>query len=172
MSIFEKISGAFNDPNLQANVGQVTSIVSTLQQSGSSQGLNANTSQVLLSLVGKQVQSSLKSKCDKEGTGTVQTLIEQFGGNNPNLQAVQALLSPKQQEEVVSEASQKTGVNASQIQALLPVLVPLVLNLLKSGNSCKDAKSGNNPVLMDFLSGDGGMNVSNAISLAGQFLNR
>lgn len=172
MSIFEKISSALNDPNLQANVGQIGGIISTLQESGGREGLNTNTSQVLLSLVGKQVQSSLKSKYDREGTGTVQTLIEQFGGTQSSLDAVQTLLSPQQQDEVVSEASQKTGANPSQIQALLPIFVPLVLNLLKSGNSSQDPQAGDNPVLMDFLSGDGGINVSNAISLASQFLNR
>ena len=172
MAIFEKISSALSDPNLQANVGQLSSIVSTLQQSGSSQGLNTQTTQVLLSLVGRQVQASLKSKCDQEGTGAVQALLEQFGGSQANLQAVQALLSPQQQQDVIATASQQTGVNAAQIQALLPVLVPLVLNLLKSGNPNQNPQAGSNPVLMDFLLGDGGTNLSNALNLAGQWLKR
>lgn len=174
MGLFDRISSAINDPNLQASVGQIGGIVSAFGQTSSTQGLDGQTTQALLSVVGKQVRSSLQNQRQANGTGTVQRLVEQFGGTNANAQAVSALLSPQQQEQVVAEGRQKTGVNAQQIQALLPVLVPLVLSLLKTGNPTQNAESGANPVLSGFLDsdGDGDVDLGDALGIASQFLNR
>lgn len=174
MGLFDKISGALSDPNLQANVNQIGGIVSALQQTSQSQGLDANTSQTLLSVVGKQVRSSLQSQRQQSGTSTVQQLIEQFGGTQPNSQAVDTLLSPQQREAAAAEGSQKTGVSAQQIQALLPVLVPLVLNFLKTGNNSQNAQASTNPVLSGFLDADsdGDVDVGDALNLASRFLQR
>jgi hypothetical protein len=54
---------------------------------------------------------------------------------------------------------------------LLPILVPLVLNLLNSGHH-QDPQQGGNSVLKGFLDSDrdGDVDISDALKMAGQFL--
>ena len=57
------------------------------------------------------------------------------------------------------------------IQEMLPVLVPLVLNLLQTGSHAQDPQGEANPVLGAFLNATQGGDVANVVEqLAGQFL--
>jgi hypothetical protein len=53
-------------------------------------------------------------------------------------------------------------------------LVPLVLNLLKTGSNAQNPAQGSNPVLNTFLDadGDGDVDITDAMSMAGRFLNQ
>ncbi|WP_017661067.1 DUF937 domain-containing protein [Baaleninema simplex] len=174
MGLFDKITNAINDPNLQASVGQLGSIVNTVRQSSDSQGLDPATTQAVMSVVGTQVRKALQEKRQDEGEGTVKAIVDRFGGTDASLQAVQALFSPQRQETVAEEASRQTGANASTVQALLPILVPLVLNFLKTGSNAQNPASETNPVLSGFLDadGDGDVDMGDALRLASQFVDR
>ncbi|MBE9041195.1 DUF937 domain-containing protein [Oscillatoriales cyanobacterium LEGE 11467] len=171
MGLFDKIAGAMSDPNLQASAGQIGSILGSLQETSNTQNLDNSTTQALMSVVGSQVRGALQEKKSANGMGGVQGLINQFAGTGFNPQAVSALFSPQQQEQVVQSASQNTGVNAATIQALLPTLVPLVLNFLKTGEG-QNSAAGANPVLNSFLDsdGDGDVDMGDVMKLAGRFL--
>jgi hypothetical protein len=60
------------------------------------------------------------------------------------------------------------------------MLVPIVLNLLKSGSSvhnpaaAQSASAGSNPVLNSFLdaNGDGNVDIGDAMSMAGRYLSQ
>ncbi|MDY6939025.1 MAG: hypothetical protein SWY16_15310 [Cyanobacteriota bacterium] len=173
MGLFDKIAGAINDPNLQASASQIGGILGSLQQTSNAQNLDNSTTQALMSVVGSQVRSALQEKKAANGMGGVQGLIEQFAGTGFNPQAVQALFSSQQQEQVVQTASQSTGVNAATIQALLPTLVPLVLNFLKTGAS-QTSGQGTNQVLNSFIDadGDGDVDMGDVMNFAGRFLNQ
>ena len=58
------------------------------------------------------------------------------------------------------------------IQQFLPTLVPVVLNLLKSGANCQNTQTGENPVLNAFLDADrsGNVNLADIMQMASQFL--
>ena len=171
MGLFDKIAGAISDPNLQASAGQIGGILGSLQQTGSSQNLDNSTTQALMSVVGSQVRGALQEKKSAGGMDGVQALVNQFAGTGFNPQAVSALFSSQQQEQVVQAASQSTGVNAATIQAMLPSLVPLVLNFLKTGEG-QNAAAGGNAVLNSFLDsdGDGDVDMGDVMKLAGRFL--
>ncbi|TAF53504.1 MAG: DUF937 domain-containing protein [Oscillatoriales cyanobacterium] len=168
MGLFDLVSKAVSDPNLQANVGQLGGIVSSLQQVQQSQNLDADSTNSLLSLVGSQVRSSLQQQ--QESGVNVPELLEQFGGTASNAAAVSALFSDSQQQQLVEMAAAKTGLDANTIQSMLPTLIPLVLNFLQTGKST-DAEAGNNPVLSSFLDadGDGDVDIADAMMLASQF---
>jgi hypothetical protein len=83
---------------------------------------------------------------------------------------VKALFSEGQQQQMVQEISQRTGLDSKVILGLLPILVPLVLNLLNSGSHNQDPRQGDNPVLNSFLDSDGDVDVSDALKMADQFL--
>jgi hypothetical protein len=173
MGLFDLVSKAVSDPNLQANVGQIGGIVSSLQQVQQSQNLDADSTNSLLSVVGSQVRSSLKQQ-QAEGAD-VSSILEQFGGTASNAAAVSALFSGSQQQQLVEMAAAKTGVDANTIQSMLPTLVPLVLNFLQTGksNGAEGAAgaAGANPVLSGFLDadGDGDVDIADAMMLASKF---
>ncbi|HEY9861704.1 MAG TPA: DUF937 domain-containing protein, partial [Candidatus Obscuribacterales bacterium] len=100
-----------------------------------------------------------------------QSIVNQFSGTNPNPQAVQSLFTLGQQQQVTQDAAQQTGLNAQTIQAMLPILVPVILNLLSSGTNTQSPQN-LNPVLSSFLDSDrsGSVDVGDVINIASQFL--
>jgi hypothetical protein len=173
MGLFDQIAGAINNPNLQASVGQLGEILGSVQEAGNTQGIDASSTQALVSALGGHVRSALQEKQASEGIGGVQDLINQFGGTGFNPQAVLALFSPEQQQQVSQTVSGVTGIDASMIQAMLPTLIPSVLNLLKMG-SPQGETSGQNSILSGFLDtdGDGDVDLGDAMGMAGRFMNQ
>lgn len=173
MSLFDQILSAVSNPQQQASTDQLGSILGVAQQLGNSHGVDPSTTQTILSVVGGYVRSALQEKQSTLGDDRVQSLVNQFGGLNNNPQSVEALFSPAQQQQVAADASQRTGLNVDTIQAMLPMLIPIVLNLLQSGANTQNAQAGN-PVLNAFLDAnhDGNLDVGDVMGLAGQFLNQ
>jgi len=170
MGLFDQIVSAIDDPNQQANPGQLNGIVNIVQQLSQSYGSNPAVTQSVLSIVGNHVRSALQEKQAIAGPGQAQAIVNQFGGTNPNPQAVQSLFTPGQQQQVTQDAAQQTGLNAQTIQSMLPILVPIILNLLNSGTNTRSPQN-LNPVLSSFLDTDrsGNIDVGDAINLANQF---
>ncbi len=173
MGMFDVIAGAIANPNTQGSTNQVASILGAVQQiAGNQQGLNAAVTPALMSTVGSFVRSSLQQKRANEGPSAVESLIHQFAGTHPNLAAVQAVFNAGQQEQVASAVAQKTGMTSQAVMALLPMLVPLVLNLLKTGSSKAESAAAANPVLNAFLDsdGDGDVDLGDLMAQAGKFI--
>ncbi|MEA5576602.1 DUF937 domain-containing protein [Anabaena sp. UHCC 0451] len=165
MGLFDQMLGAVGNSNEQGGLAKLVNIANTVQQISNSTGADTSTMQSILSVVGKQVHSSLQEKQASEGTEAVQDLVNQFAGTSPDSQAVDSLFSSVIQQQVAEKAAQRTGLDATLIQQLLPTLVPLVLNFLQSGG---------NPLLNKFLDadGDGDVDMADAIKLASRFLGR
>ncbi|MDX2097062.1 MAG: DUF937 domain-containing protein [Leptolyngbyaceae cyanobacterium bins.59] len=174
MGLFDQVLGAISNPNQQATPDQFGMILNTLQQVGGQYGVDPAMSQTLLSLVGQHVRSSLQQKQANGGREEVASIINQFNGVNPNSQAVQAVFSPNQEQQVAQDVAQKTGISAQSVQMLLPVLIPLVLNFLQSGASPQGSQGNNNPVLNQFLDSDrdGDVDIGDAMAMAGRFLSQ
>ncbi|MEA5554794.1 DUF937 domain-containing protein [Anabaena cylindrica UHCC 0172] len=165
MGLFDQILGSVTNSNQQGGLGQLIKIANTVQQVSNTTGTDTSTIQSILTVVGKQVHSSLQEKQATEGTEAVQNLVNQFAGTSPDSQAVNTLFSPAIQQQIAEIAAQRTGLDAGMIQQLLPTLVPLVLSFLQSGG---------NPLLNKFLDadGDGDVDIADAMKLASRFLGR
>jgi hypothetical protein len=184
MGLFDQILGAIDNPNQQASPDQLSNILGTMQQASNNQGIDPNTTQTAMSVLGGYVRSALQQQRQTQGPGRAEAIVNQFAGTNPSMAAVQALFGMNGQNQVVQAISQRTGIPPQTIQILLPILVPLVLNLLKTGASksststatapAPSSRSSSNSVLDSFLDsdGDGQVDVGDAIRLAGQFLNQ
>lgn len=168
MGLFDQIVSAIDNPALKANSGQLGDILNTVQQLNGQQGMKDGSTQAVMSLLGNHVRSALKS----QPPGQAQTFVNQYSGTSANNDAVSALFSPGQQQQIAQEISQRTNVSSSAIQKLLPVLIPIVLNLLHSGTPQTNPQQGSNPVLNQFLDsdGDGDVDVADALRLAGNFM--
>jgi hypothetical protein len=174
MGLFDQIINAIDNSNQQGNAGQLGNIVNTVQQVSNSTGTDPSTMQSALGIVGNYVRSALQEKQATEGNQAAQNVVNQFGGTSPNPQAVNSLFAPFLQQQLAETVAQRTGLNAGMVQQLLPILVPVVLNLLKSGANSQNPQAGGNSVLNSFLDSDrdGDVDITDAIQLASRYLGR
>lgn len=172
MGLFDQILSAVNNPNLQANMGQLESIVSTVQNLSTTTGTDPGTIQSVVGIVGNYVRGALQQKRDTEGNESAQALVNEYAGTDFDSQAVNSLFSPDMQQQLAGVAAQRTGLDASTIQQLLPVVVPVVLKFLQSGTNVQNQAG--NPVLNNFLDadGDGDVDIADAIQLASRYVGR
>ncbi|MHC5720540.1 MAG: hypothetical protein ACYTX0_53105, partial [Nostoc sp.] len=116
MGLFDQILGAIANPNQQGSLGQLGSIVNTVQQLSQHTGADPSTIQSILSIVGGQVRSALQDKQATDGNEAAQTLVNQYAGTSPNPQAVDSLFSREMQQQVAEVAAQRTGLDAGIVQ--------------------------------------------------------
>ncbi|MCU0541215.1 MAG: DUF937 domain-containing protein [Oscillatoriaceae cyanobacterium Prado104] len=173
MGLFDQILSAIDDPNQQASPNQLGNILGAVQQLSGNQGVDSGTTQLAMSVLGGYVRSALQNVRSNSGEEQAQQIVNQFSGTNPSSQAVQALFGG-QIGQVVEAVAQRTGLNSETVQAMIPVLVPLVLNLLQTGSNMQNPNQGSNPVLNAFLDGDGDgdVDISDAMSMASRFLSQ
>jgi len=170
MGLFDQIVSAINNPNQQANPDQLGGILQAVEQLSRGQGTSPATTQTALSVVSRYVRSALQQK--QTSGDQAERIVNRYSGTTPNPQAVQDLFTPDQQQQVVQDTASRTGLSSSAIQAMLPLLVPLVLNLLQSGSSTQSSGRGTNSVLNAFLDSDrdGAVDLGDVMGLASQYL--
>lgn len=166
MSLFEQFINAIDSPTQQGSTNEVGDILSTVQQLSNNTNADPSAIQSVLSVVGNYTRSALQEKRNNEGENQTQQFVNQFGGTNPSNQAVNMLFSMPQIQQIVTEASQRTGLDAGMIQSMLPMLVPIVLKFLQQGST--QGGQGGNPLLNSFLdaNGDGNVDVADAMQMA------
>lgn len=174
MGLFEQIIGAVANPNQQGNIGQIGNIINTVQQLSNSTGADSSTMQSVFSIIGGQVRSALQQKRDTDGNEAAEAVVNQFGGTSPNPSAVASLFSPGMQQQIAETVAQRTGLDANMIQGLLPLAVPIVLNVLKSGANAQNSQGGGNSVLNSFLDADndGDVDIADAMQMANRYMGR
>lgn len=174
MGLFDRIINAIDDPNHQGSSGDLSNIFSTIQQLSNNYGAQPSTVQSALSIVGNYVRGALQQKRSTDGNEEALAVVNQYSGTYPNPQAVNRLFSPNQAEQIAQIVAQQTGLNVGTIQQMLPILVPLVLNLLQTGTRGQNPQHGSNPVLSAFLDADrdGDVDIADAMQMAGRYLGR
>ncbi len=101
--------------------------------------------------------------------------VQKYSGTSPNTESVDAVMSPQKQQQMAEEAATSTGLNTEVIKSMLPILIPVVLQLLQTGaTKAKNPGQVNNSVLHSFLDTDGDQDVdiADALSLAKRFLSK
>lgn len=173
MNIFNQIVSAIDNPEQEASNNQLSSILDTVQQLSGNYQANPSAVESAMSIVGNYTKSALQQQRNQGGTTQVNQMLKQFGGTQASPQVLSALFGSSQLQSMITQISQRTGLNSQTIQSMLPILVPLVLNLLKTGNQ-KGNLQGGNPVLNSFLDsdGDGDVDVSDMMTMASRYLGR
>ncbi len=173
MSIFNQILSAISDPQKEASTNQLGSILDTVQQLSGNNQASPDAVQSAMSIVGNYTKSALREKRNQGGASQVNQIINQFGGTRANSQVLSTLFNSSQLQGMIQQISGRTGLNAGTIQSMLPILVPLVLNLLKTGNSTSNMQ-GNNSIASTFLDsdGDGDVDMGDAMRMASRYLGR
>jgi hypothetical protein len=171
MGLFDQVMQAVSDPDKQANTNQLGRVVSVVQQLSQQNNTDASAMQTAVSILGSHVRSSLKETRNSQGEAAVQSLVQKGGQSSTAAAVLGQLLNGSQQNQVVSAIAQKTGMNSQQIQAMLPALIPVVMQVLSSGNSKVGGAAGGNPVLNAFLDadGDGDVDMGDMLGMASRF---
>ena len=173
MSIFNQILSAIDNPEMEASTGQLGSILDTVQQLSGSTQTKPDAIQSAMSIVGSYTKSALQQKRNNGNMAQVNQLVNQFGGTRANSQVMSALFNNNQIQDMIQKISLRTGLDSKVILSMLPVLVPLVLNMLKTGNK-KGNVQAQNPVVSSFLDadGDGDVDLADAMGMASRYLGR
>lgn len=173
MSIFNQILGAIDNPEREASKDQLGSIFDTVQQLSGNYQTQPDAIQSAMSIVGNYTKSALQQQRRNGNTAGVNQIVNQFGGTRANSRVLSTLFSTSQVQDMVGQISRRTGLNAGTITAMLPILVPLVLNLLKTGNKRGNVQD-SNPVVSSFLDsdGDGDVDLNDALGMASRYLGR
>jgi len=171
MGLFDQVMKAVADPSRQASASQLTQILGSAKQVAKDNNADSDTMQQAMSVIGGFVRSSLKEKRQTQGASAAQALLEEGAANGASV--IPKLFSNSQLTEMISAVTQKTSLNTNQVQGILPLVLPLVMRFLKSGN----AKGGTpatdtNPILTAFLDGDGDgdVDMGDMLGMASKFM--
>ncbi|MEL6158479.1 MAG: DUF937 domain-containing protein [Cyanobacteria bacterium J06623_5] len=171
MGLFDQVMKAVVDPSRQASAGQLTQILGSAKQIANENNADADTMQQAMSVIGGFVRSSLKEKRQTDGEAAAEALIEEGSANGAAV--IPKLFNPGQLNSMVSAVTQKTNLNSNQVQGILPMVLPLVMRFLSSGNAKAGiSAAGKNPILTAFLDGDGDgdIDMGDMLSMAGKFM--
>ncbi|MEM6252083.1 MAG: DUF937 domain-containing protein [Cyanobacteria bacterium P01_D01_bin.156] len=170
MGIFDQVMGAIQDPNREASLGQLGQIVSMAQQVSQASNANSSTTQQAASIVGGFVKSALQEKQQSQGLDAVLDLVQQ--GTTDGAGVLPKLFSPAQQSTVATAVAEKTGLDAAQVQSMLPMVIPIVMQFLNQGAAKPGSQAQGNPLVSAFLDGDGDgdVDMGDILKMAGRFL--
>ena len=171
MGLFDQVMGAIADPKRQASAKQMTDILGSAKQIGQQNNASSDNMQQAMSVIGGFVRSSLKDKRQTQGASAAQALIDEGSANGAAV--IPKLFNNSQLTEMISAVTQRTSLNTNQVQGILPMVLPLVMRFLSSGNAKGGAPAtDNNPILTAFLDGDGDgdVDMGDMLGMAGKFM--
>ena len=171
MGLFDQVMKAVADPGRQANIGQLTQILGSAKQVAKDNNADSDTMQQAMSVIGGFVRSSLKEKRQTEGPAAAQARLEEGAANGAAV--IPKLFSSGQLSDMIGAVTQKTSLNSNQVQGILPMVLPLVMKFLSTGNAKGSAAAtGSNPILTAFLDGDGDgdVDMGDMLGMAGKFM--
>jgi hypothetical protein len=173
MGLFFDVLSAINNPQQAANVEQLGGLTQELQQVAGKFGLNAQGTQTALSALSSQLRPALQQQA-QGGSLDLGSLAGQVMGaaSGGKLGALSSLLPPEAQSAVLQSVAGKTGLNPSQLEGLIPSLLPIVMKFFNLGASGPGGFT-QNPLLKQFLDSDrdGDVDLGDVFKFAGRFLN-
>lgn len=149
MSLFFDVLSAINSPDQQGSVGQLDTVVASLHQLAQGQGLEVEQMADLLNGLGEALQPVLQDQASVLGVSQLDRLLGTLSGPG-GVGLLQVAIPRPIQRDIIQRVAQKTGINADQIQAMLPQLIPTMMTLLGMG-ATKPGIDGQNGLLEAFL---------------------
>lgn len=172
MGLFFDVLCAINDPNQQASVAQLETVINTMQELGASRGIEASKMQMVLSALSSCIRPALREQRNALGDTQLKMLMSDVVGSSKAAAVIHSLFSSELQEQMATGISQKTGYAVEIIQAMLPMLILAVLMMLNLGASTSDDEAAN-PLLNNFLESDrdSEVDLGEVFKFANRFLN-
>ena len=167
--MFFEVLSAINNPSQQASVSQLEQITQSAKTIASSQGINPNQMQLMMTVLGGALQPILKQKQSQLGAGQLASMVGRAG----DISVMASIISPQLQQQLAQTVTQRTGMQASVAQTLVPQLLPVILNLFNMGTPTPGSVGGTNSLLSTFLDGNRSSNtdLGHVMKFADRFLN-
>ena len=172
MSFFQTILDSIENPNHAGSQQDLSGLLNVAQALPLGQGGQQNL-QPILRVLGAHLQDVLNQQQQNSGQAAVQQTVTNLSQPGVGVQQVQNLFGQERFNGLIDEISQRTGLNSQLVLGLLPMLIPVLMKLLATGNHQSDPQAPN-PVLNNFLgtSQNGGALLTEAFQLASRFLQR
>ena len=129
--------------------------------------------QPILDVLGSHVKDALNEQQQTQGGVGVQQTVGDLAQGGASIPQLQDFFGSDRFEQMLQQLRERTGLSQSTLLGLLPMVLPVVMRLLATGNHVTNPQAPN-PVLGQFLSANqaGGTLISEALQLATQFLHR
>jgi hypothetical protein len=168
MSLFFDVLSSINNPNQNGSVEQLAAVAQGIQKVSAQHNVPASSMASVMSALGPALGTVLK---DKGASGNLlQGAISQIASGNTSASQLQSIITPQMQQQIAQAVSQKSGMSGNVVQAMLPMLLPVVMNLFNMGSN-RPGTAGMNPLLNAFLSGKAGSgDLGHVMKFANRFL--
>ena len=172
MSFFQSILAAVADPNHAGNQGDLQSWAGIANLLPGLQGAERQL-QPILDVLGGHVKEALSDQQQSQGSAAVQQSVTDLAQGGVSVPQLQDFFGAERFNQIVGDLARRTGLSESTLLGMLPMLLPVVMRLLSTGNHVSNPQAPN-PVLGQFLNSNqgGGALLSEAFQLASQFLSR
>ncbi|MBF2064520.1 MAG: DUF937 domain-containing protein [Calothrix sp. C42_A2020_038] len=171
MSFFFDLLSAINNPNQQANVPQLASIINSVESLTTNRGIQPTQVQTMISIVGNMIRPVLKQQQTVIGSGRLENLISQVVTGGTSSSAFASLISPELMQQISETVTQRTGMSPNLVQSALPSAISTVFGLLQMGAPQTGAWGNSNPLLSSFLDSDeNGVDFGDVVKFANRFL--
>ena len=174
MSFLQTILDSIENPNHAGSQQDLSGLLNLAQALPLGQGQGAQQNlQPILGVLGAHLQDVLGQQQQNSGQAAVQQTVTNLSQPGIGLQELENLFGQERFNGLINEISQRTGLNSELIMGLLPMVIPVLMKLLASGNQQTDPEAPN-PVLNHFLGSgqNGGALLTEAFQLASRFLQR
>ena len=172
MSFFQTILDSIENPNQAGSQQDLSGLLNLAQTLPLGQGQGTPQSlQPVLGVLGAHLQEVLAQQQQNNGQAAVQQTVANLSQPGVGLQELENLFGQERFNGLINEISHHTGLNSELIMGLLPMVIPVLMKLLATGNHQTDAQAPN-PVLNHFLGSgqNGGALLTEAFQLASRFL--
>lgn len=183
MNLFDAVSEALADPeretapsDVEKFAGLLKGVLGASPEGGEStppEIIKPDQTQAVVGVLGSLLKNALTEKKAATGPAGIEDTLQQLGSGSGAVDILKNILGAGKVDAGIQQAGEKSGLNPQTIMAMAPVLMPVVLKLLKSGQKKSDATaSADNPVLNAFLDSDrdGDVDLADALRLAGGYL--
>lgn len=136
MGMFFDVLKSINDPNQSGSVDQLSQVMGGVQQLSAKHGVSSSTMQTAMSSLGSILGPALKQQGSMSGgRSALDGMIGQFTGASAGGIGLPAFITPQLQQQMIQGLTQKTGLNASTLQTMLPGLISSVMGMMSMGGS-------------------------------------
>jgi hypothetical protein len=171
MSLFQSIVNSISNPQHAASGDDLQGLLNVASAIPGAQNAEQQVKPIL-DVVGPHLQDVLNQQQQTQGQGAVQQTVSNLSQPGAEVADLQNLFGADRFNSIIGEIANRTGMDQQVIMTALPVVIPVIMKLLSGGTNQSNPQAPN-PVLNSFLGGqNGGAMLTEAFSLASQFLKK
>jgi hypothetical protein len=171
MSLFQAIVDSIANPQHAGSNSDLQGLLNLAQLIPGVQDTEQHVKPIL-DVLGPHLQEVLNNQQQTQGQTAAQQTVSNLSQPGVGVQELQNLFGADRFNSIIGEIASRTGLDQQVILGALPIVIPIIMKLLAGGTNQSNPQA-ENPVLSNFLGGqNGGALLTEALSLASQFIKR